>query len=55
MLLNSNSDTELIFNNDTDQEDGVWSQSTGCEQYIPSKNAHIILCNKECSDNNFIA
>ena len=47
-------DTELIFNNDTDQ-DGLWSQSTGCKQYIPSKDAHFILCDKECSDNIFIA
>ena len=44
-----------MFNNDTDQESGVWSHSTGCEKYIPLEDAHNILCDKECFDNNFIA
>ena len=48
-------DMKLTFNNDTNQEDGLQSQSTGCVQYIPSKVAHIILCDKECSYNNCIA
>ena len=45
----------LIFNKNTDQEDGVWSQFSSCEQCIHSKNAHIIFCDKECSDNKFNA
>ena len=47
-------DTELTFNNDTDQDSSVWSQLSSCRQYIPSRDADIILCDKECSDNNFI-
>ena len=31
------------------------SQLAVCEQYIPLKDAHSILCDKKCFDNNFIA